>query len=172
MPKISEYPTKGAPTTSDFAIIADVADSDATKKATLGTIADLADFNFTKTSITTAQLSTMNTAGTPITLVAAPGASKLVIPIKIIVNLTYCTAQMTGNTNLVIYQDQTATHLYEWDGALGVTSSQTQEMVINASNMRRYANTSTVIAVETGAPTPGASTTSIDVYTYYKTLTL
>ena len=38
MPKISAYPTKGTPTTSDFAIIADAADSDATKKATIGTL--------------------------------------------------------------------------------------------------------------------------------------
>ena len=162
------------PTSSDLVLLSDSSTSNATKTATTQSIADLADFNFTKTSITTTQLKQMAVlpGSTPITLIAAPGAGKIVIPVKIVVNLTYATANMTGNTNLVVYQDQGATHLYEWGGALGVTSSQAQEMAINASNMKRYANTSTVIAVETGNPTPGLSATTIDVYTYYKTITL
>ena len=171
MPVIYTYSTI-TPTSSDLVLLSDSSTSNATKTATTQSIADLADFNFTKTSITTAQLTQMAVASTPITLIAAPGAGKIVVPIKIVVNLTYTTANMTGNTNLVIYQDQGAAHLYEWDGALGVTSSQAQEMAINASNMKRYANTSTVIAVETGNPTPGASATTIDVYTYYKIITL
>ena len=171
MPIIYTYSTI-TPTSSDLVLLSDSSTSNATKTATTQSIADLADFNFTKTSITTTQLKQMAVGSTPITLIAAPGAGKIVVPVKIIVNLTYATANMTGNTNLVVYQDQGATHLYEWDGALGVTASQAQEMLINKTNMKRYANTSTVIAVETGNPTPGLSATTIDVYTYYKTITL
>ena len=168
---IYTYPTV-TPTSTDLVLLSDTSDSKATKTATTQSIADLADFSFTKTSITTAQLVTMGIAGTPITLVAAPGANKIVVPFKIVVNLTYGTAGMTGNTNLVIYQDQTATHQYEWDGALGVLVSQAQEMAINPTNMARYANTSTVIATESGNATLNGSTSTIDVYTYYKTITL
>ncbi len=57
MPKISAYPTKGTPTSSDFALIADAADSDATKKATLGTI-------LTGASITAGTPTSAGTAGT------------------------------------------------------------------------------------------------------------
>lgn len=168
---IYTYPSV-TPTSTDLVLLSDTSDDKATKTATAQSIADLADFSFTKVSITTAQLVTMGTAGTPITLVAAPGTNKIVVPFKVVVNLTYGTANMTGNTNLVIYQNQSAAHLYEWDGALGVVVSQAQELAVNASNMARYANTSTVIATETGNATLNGSTTTIDVYTYYKTITL
>ena len=57
MPRISSYPTKGTPTSSDFALIADEADSNATKKATLGTI-------LTGASITAGTPTSAGTAGT------------------------------------------------------------------------------------------------------------
>ena len=57
MPRISSYPTKGTPTSSDFALIADVADNNETKKATLGTI-------LTGAAITAGTPSSALTAGT------------------------------------------------------------------------------------------------------------
>ena len=170
MPRITSYPTI-TPTTADLVILSDTSgNGNPTKTATAGSIAELAEFSFTKVSATTAQLSAANT--TPITLVASPGVGKIVVPFKIVIAITYGTAVMTGNTNLVVLQNQSAGHLYEWDGALGVSSSQTQEMLITTTNMQRYANTSTVLATESGNPTPGASTATADIYTYYRTLTL
>jgi hypothetical protein len=172
MPQISNYPTI-TPATGDLVILSDTSGSgNSTKTATAGSIAELAEFSFTKTSITNVQLRAMGEGATPVTLVAAPGAGKIVVPFKVIVNLTSDGVAMTTNTNLVILQNQAVAHLYEWDAALGVTTSQAQEMAINSANMARYANTSTVIAVENGNPTHNNSVTTIDVYIYYRTLTL
>ena len=172
MPRIDSYPTV-TPSSSDLVLLSDVSGTgNPTKTVTAQSIADLADFSFTKTSITNVQLRAMGEGASPITLVNAPSAGTIVIPFKVIVNLTSDGVAMSGNTNLVILQNQAAAHLYEWDGALGVTSSQAQEMAINSANMARYANTSTVIAVENGNPTHNNSIATIDVYIYYKTLIL
>ena len=69
MPRISSYPTKGTPTSSDIMIIADVADSNSTKQATIASL----------TSVTTSGAFTTLTSGAAVTWDFSDSANALLV---------------------------------------------------------------------------------------------
>ena len=169
MPRITSYPTI-TPTSGDLVLIADTSGSgNPTKTATASSIAELAEFSFTKNSITTAQLKSLNT--TPVTLVTAPGVGKVIVPISIVIKYNYAGAAMTVNDDLNIVQGSVA--IYQWTNALaGVVSSMRLVSDDVTGDAVLVGNTALTIQVAAGDPTVGASTSTLDVYTYYRTLTL
>ena len=169
MPIIYTYPTV-TPASSDLVLLSDVsASGKPTKTATASSIADLAVFDFEKTSLTTAQLKSLNT--TPVTLVTAPGVGKVIVPISIVIKYNYAGAAMTVNDDLNIVQGSVA--IYQWTNALaGVVSSMRLVSDDVTSDAILGENTALTIQVAGGNPTVGASTSTLDVYVYYKTLTL
>ena len=167
MARISSYPTI-TPANEDLVLLSDVSSSgNPTKTATAESIAQLAEFSFNKTSLTTAQIGALNT--TPVTLVGAPGAGKVVIPISIITNFKYGTAQITGNTNLNIMSDTIA--VYTQSGGVGFATTKIG-IVATQGDLFLRANEALKINVATGDPTLNASTSTLDVHVYYRILTL
>ena len=69
MPKISAYPTKSTPTSKDLMLISDVADSNATKKATIASL----------TSVTTSGAFTTLTSGATVTWDFSNSANALLV---------------------------------------------------------------------------------------------
>ena len=120
------------------------------------------------TSLSTVQIAAANT--TPIQLVAAPGAGKVIIPVKVVMSTTYGTAVMTGNTTPEIRVG--ADPIYSATGLLGFGANRVVDMSIGATGQTRVENTALNFSVNTGDPTPGASTTTAKVTTYYQILTL
>ena len=168
MPIIYTYPTI-TPASSDLVLLSDVsASGKPTKTATASSIADLAVFDFEKTSLTTAQIGQLNT--TPITLVAAPGAGKVLVPMSVVIKYTYGTAGMTGNRTLDIMSGVVG--LYQWSNVLDDTSDAIRIVSDVSVDPVLTENEALKIQVPTGNPTVGASTSTVDVYTYYKILTL
>tara|TARA_R110002020_G_scaffold465404_1_gene686776 strand:+ start:592 stop:1098 length:507 start_codon:yes stop_codon:yes gene_type:complete len=168
MARITSYPTV-TPAAGDLVLLSDVSGTNnPTKTATASSIAELAEFSFEKTSLTTAQIGQLNT--TPITLVAAPGAGKVLIPISVVIRYNYGTAGMTGNRTLDIMQ-KTAS-LYQWSNVLDDTSTSIRLASDVSNDAVLSENQALKIQVPSGDPTVGASTSTVDVYVYYRTLTL
>ena len=168
MPKISSYPSV-TPTNGDLVLLSNTSGSgNPTKTATASSIAELAEFSFEKTSLTTAQIGQLNS--TPITLVAAPGAGKVIVPISVVIRYNYGTAGMTGNRTLDIMQD--AASLYQWSNVLDDTVSSIYLVSDVSNDAILTENKALKIQVPSGNPTVGASTSTLDVYTYYRTLIL
>ena len=167
MARITSYPTV-TPAAGDLVLLSDVSGTNnPTKTATASSIAELAEFSFEKTSLT-AQIGQLNT--TPITLVAAPGAGKVLIPISVVIRYNYGTAGMTGNRTLDIMQ-KTAS-LYQWSNVLDDTSTSIRLASDVSNDAVLSENQALKIQVPSGDPTVGASTSTVDVYVYYRTLTL
>ena len=155
MARITSYPTV-TPAAGDLVLLSDVSGTNnPTKTATASSIAELAEFSFEKT---------------PITLVAAPGAGKVLIPISVVIRYNYGTAGMTGNRTLDIMQ-KTAS-LYQWSNVLDDTSTSIRLASDVSNDAVLSENQALKIQVPSGDPTVGASTSTVDVYVYYRTLTL
>ena len=167
MPNINSYPTI-TPTNGDLVLISDVSSSgNPTKTATAGSIAELGEFSFDKTSITSAQIGTLSTI--PVTLVGAPGAGKIIVPISIVSNFKYGSATITGNTNLNVMSGSTT--VFTQAGGIGFASSKTG-LIATLGDLFLDSNTALSLKVATGNPTMNGSTSTLDVYVYYRILTL
>ena len=168
MARITSYPTV-TPAAGDLVLLSDVSGTNnPTKTATASSIAELAEFSFEKTSLTTAQIGQLNS--TPITLVAAPGAGKVLVPVSVVIRYNYGTAGMTGNRTLDIMQKTTS--IYQWSNVLDDTSTSIRLASDVSNDAVLTENQALKIQVPTGNPTVGASTSTVDVYVYYRTLTL
>lgn len=133
------------------------------------------EYGSIKVTVPTADVLTLN--GTPITLVAAPGAGKMIIALRASGGFaTYAGVQYTTNLQLNI----------ETSGA-GLTQLQSTSGIIDSTVSGRYtnfflqastspttthliANTALVLKVETG--NPAAGTSNLVVYLDYKIITL
>ena len=168
MARITSYPTI-TPSSGDLVLLSDISGTNnPTKTATASSIAELAEFSFEKTSLTTAQIGQLNT--TPIKLVAAPGAGKVIVPISVVIRYNYGTAGMTGNRTLDIVQGSTS--LYQWSNVLDDTSTSIRLASDVSNDAVLTENEALSIKVPSGNPTVGTSTSTVDVYTYYRILTL
>jgi len=127
-----------------------------------------------KGTLTSGQVLTLNTA--PITVIAAPGAGKMINILSVATKLTFGTAAYAANTQLSLkyvgaaYNACTdastlvsgASRTLRWDQVVSTTAS--------ATNTQMIENAGVQITVNTGNPTTGDS--SVDYYIYYVITTL
>jgi hypothetical protein len=127
-----------------------------------------------KATLTSGQVLTLNTA--PITVIAAPGAGKMINILSVATKLTFGTAAYAANTQLSLkyvgaaYNACTdastlvsgASRTLRWDQVVSTTAS--------ATNTQMLENAGVQITVNTGNPTTGDS--SVDYYIYYVITTL
>lgn len=126
-------------------------------------------YKYTTIELNQAQILALNTS--PQTLVAAPGAGKVIIPFRVIVEVVYNTAAFATNTQLDIMEG--ATTIYSSvAGALAVTSNQISDLSIAATGVKRNTNTALTITVPGGDPTGGHASSQVNVHVYYDELTL
>ena len=167
MPNINSYPTI-TPTNSDLVLISDVSSTgNPTKTATAESIAQLAEFSFDKTTITSAQIGALNT--TPVTLVGSPGVGKVIVPISVVASFKYGTAAITGNTNLAV--TMVGNTIFTQTGGLGGSLDKVG-LVATLGDLALKHNGALQIISMSGDPTMNGSTATLDVYVYYRTLTL
>ena len=169
MPRITSYPTI-TPTGSDLILLSDVSGTNnPTKTATASSIAELSVFEFTKVAATTAQLQGCFT--TPITLIGNPGAGSVIVPISIVIDLTYGTAAMGGNTTLEVRSG--ANVLYSWTNALATGTDRINLMNNDPTAPARLLSaTGLTLSLNTGDATLNGSTTTGNIHVYYRTLVL
>lgn len=122
-----------------------------------------------KVSLSSAQILALNT--TPVTLVAAPGAGKIIQPIAVMFNLVYNTTTYATNILAQIrYAGISANFITST--ILGLTASTLARLL--ASTSLTFAavpsNTALILDTQTGNPTTGNST--MDVYLTYTVITL
>ena len=141
-----------------------------------GTLAGNQDYGvrLAKATLTSGQVLTLNTA--PITVIAAPGAGKMITILDVATKLTFGTAAYAANTQLSLkyagaaYNACTdastlvsgASRTLRWDQVVSTTASATNTQVVE--------NAAVQITVNTGNPTTGDS--SITYYIYYVITTL
>jgi hypothetical protein len=123
-----------------------------------------------KVSLTSAEILALFT--TPKVLVAAPGAGKVIMPLRILINMVYNSATYATNTNLIaglntVFQTTLT-------GALGFSTNQlaTYTLITAAgtSTPATSTNVSFTLSAATGNPTAGNS--PLDVYLTYTVITL
>jgi flagella basal body P-ring formation protein FlgA len=127
-----------------------------------------------KATLTSGQVLTLNTA--PITVIAAPGAGKMITILEVSTKLTFGTAAYAANTQLSLkyvgaaYNACTdastlvsgASRTLRWDQVVSTVASATNTQVVE--------NAAVQITVNTGNPTTGDS--SLSYYIYYVITTL
>jgi hypothetical protein len=127
-----------------------------------------------KATLSSGQVLTLNTA--PITVIAAPGAGKMINILSVATKLTFGTAAYAANTQLSLkyvgaaYNACTdastlvsgASRTLRWDQVVSTTASATNTQMIENAGIQ--------ITVNTGNPTTGDS--SVDYYIYYVITTL
>ncbi len=85
------YPTV-TPSSNDLVVITDVSDSNATKTATVGSISSTsAGFTTGSKTLTPTEVLSLNTAGTAVELIPAPGAGKILVVDSFVYKLTFNT---------------------------------------------------------------------------------
>lgn len=127
-----------------------------------------------KKSFTTAEILALNT--TPITLVAAPGTGKIIVPISVVARLTFLTAAYATNLALQVKYVAGSDALFSNSTILAVTASAIQPMFpllaagVTGNDNEYVANAALVATVATGNPATGAG--SLDLYLTYVVVTL
>jgi len=161
MAKISNttaYPNV-TPTANDFVILTDVSDSDATKTCTVN---EFQGYFGTKTlvkTLTTAEL--LNSFTTPIVLIAAQGANKIIVPYGTIVYKT------TFNTQAFNFTDATLEYDSLTLNTVGTTILNAGSTYTGLSNVTPGAgsvvgNNNLLFKASTGNPTQGDGTLTIN----------
>lgn len=123
----------------------------------------------TKVTLTAAQIKALNS--TPVTLVPAPGAGKVVSIVEINGYLNYGTTQYTGNNNVELrYTDGSGAKVtgdlaYAW--LLGAASAAVKAV---AAAVTPVVNAAVVAAVPSANPTAGDSTVTLEIF--YRIVTL
>lgn len=121
---------------------------------------------YAEITLSSAEILALNT--TPKTLVAAPGAGKLIVPLATVHNFTYGTVQYATNTSLAIKHNGLAGS-GNAIGGIGSSASIIQYGSLN-TGVAILANAALVVLVQSGDPTAGDSTSTLGVY--YKIHTL
>lgn len=115
---------------------------------------------YTQISLSSAEILALN--ATPKDLVAAPGASKIIIPIAFVFNYTFVTAAYITNTTLAVKFDGVA------GNGTGIAGIGSAASIIKTSawgnDVTALANTKLVALVQTGDPAAGDGTATLGVY--------
>ncbi len=125
---------------------------------------------YNKISIPTGEILTLN--GTPVELIAAPGAGKIILPKYYVYSLTWNSVAYDTNTNLQWLYD-TGTAFSPTDQSI---LEDTQDFIVLKSFVTAVTtegvlqNKKLSITVQTGNPANGNSV--LDVYIWYQILTL
>lgn len=100
------YPTV-TPSSNDLVVITDVSDSNSTKTATVGSISSTsAGFTTGSKTLTPTEVLSLNTAGTAVELLPAPGAGKILVVDSLVFKLQFNTTAYNF-TNGTVGQDNT-----------------------------------------------------------------
>ena len=114
---------------------------------------------YAKIALTSAQILALNT--TPITVIAAPGAGKVIAPISVIFNSIYNTITYVNNTSVAVKINGVAGNGFAIGGLASYTAiylgspPAAQEMLENAA---------LVVMTQTGNTTTGDGTATVGVY--------
>lgn len=119
-----------------------------------------------KVTLSSAQILDLNT--TPITLVAAPGSGKMIVPVAVSYRLNFNSSAYTTNLNLRLRMNGTLT---QNSGILGLgATAYSMQPLAGGAYSTDITNTALTIDVATGNPAAGDS--SLDVYITYCVITL
>lgn len=128
-----------------------------------------------KTSFTATQIKALN--GSPLPLVAAPGAGKIIVPISVQGRLTFLTTAFATNTQLNVGYASGADPLFTNTTLLPVTAGAPiqpffalAQSGVSGNDNEYVANAALNLSVPTGNPTAGLG--ALDVYTEYIVVTL
>jgi len=123
----------------------------------------------TKVSLSSAQILTLGSS--PVTLVPAQGAGKVIIPISVVLNYNFVTSAYSTVTNLFIASPSSPTSITR-NGVLGfVSDACTFDAPINSGASNALTGNEALIITTTGGnPTGGDST--LDVYVTYVIITI
>lgn len=115
-------------------------------------------------TLTNAEVLALNS--TPIELIAAQGAGKIIAPLKILVSSPAPSTPYATNTNLRFTFGDDSTRVFTADGVLAEASAWSiqAEPVYTVSGTRFPANTGLDVYVPTGDPTAGTEDITILVY--------
>lgn len=149
-------------------IVDDVAGTPVTKKIT---VANLLSIARTKTiSLSAANIIAMN--GTPVELVAAPGAGKVIIVDQVVASFEYGTVQFTGGGNVNIVTETEGTSIIieivtdtQMKAASSVVRTHTLQSAINYVTNRGIKITNTIAAFADGDST-------MKIFIRYRILTI
>lgn len=130
--------------------------------ATAATVDKKTIIQYVKKSLTSAQILALNT--TNIEIVTAPGAGKLILPIRIVYDFTFVSVVYATNVLMGI---KTASGS---EGFVFTLSQSSSTIKTESSNIQLDENEAISISVQTGDPTGGDGT--MVVYLYYQILTL
>lgn len=168
--KISELTEANLPLdgTEDLPVVQD----GVTVRCSTQDIADLATGEVTtvKVSLTSAEILDLNS--TPKQLIAAPGANKFILPLRVIVKGNFGTQAYATNTNLQFAPNT----LFQtnFSAALGFTQNQlatyTLTTAAGTTTLENTVNAAINIFALSGNPTTGDGT--VDIYVTYTTVTL
>ena len=123
---------------------------------------------YTKTSLSTAQILLLN--GTPIELVPAPGAGKVIIPHLIVFSFIWNSIAYTTNTALALIYDTGTSFNIDTTSLLSTGDFIRNIAVTGPPSGGLLQNKKLSVTVGTGNPAAGNS--ALDVYQYYQILTL
>ncbi|KKL92588.1 hypothetical protein LCGC14_1883200 [marine sediment metagenome] len=123
---------------------------------------------YSKTSIATGAVLTLN--GTPVELVALPGAGKVIVPIMVGLSLTWAAAAYDTNTTLQLIYDTGTGFTLDTAILLKTADHILTRFVDIAPTEGLIQNKKLSITVGTG--NPGTGDSALDVYTWYQILTL
>jgi hypothetical protein len=119
---------------------------------------------YAEVSLTSADILALNS--TPITLVAAPGAGKIIVPVSILTQFTYSTAAYTTNTNGRVYYATGALYV----SVLDLSAVASYNFLNRSGDFYPIADKALMLAEPSGAPAAGSGTAKVGVY--YKIHTL
>lgn len=132
-------------------------------EAGIGSYASPSKVKHRKIALTNAEVLALN--GTPVELIAAPGAGKTIKVISVSVLHTFATAAFATNVNLQIITD-TAT-VSQFENAIVLTSTATRHLRLNGTaasgttSTQLISNKSVKATVATGNPATGGGTITI-----------
>lgn len=122
--------------------------------------------------ITTAQVLALN--GTPLEIVAAPGAGYAIAVIGASFKSTFNSVAYATNTNLMLITDTATSEQFNYSTGLAFTVSTHKQMVVKSAGAvgltQLIENKALQVKVETGDPTAGNS--GIKIYITYRIITL
>ena len=123
----------------------------------------------TKVSLSSAQILTLGSS--PVTLVPAQGAGKVIIPISVVLDYKFVTSGYSTNTNVFITSASSPTSITRTGVLAFVSDACTFDAPINSGASNALTgNESLQISTGAGNPTGGDST--LDVYVTYVVITI
>jgi hypothetical protein len=119
-----------------------------------------------KVTLSSAQILNSNT--TPIELIPAPGANKVIVPLSIFISANYNTTQYTTNTSgRIILNDKVVSDL---DISFAASGQYVTSIVVENDLVYDLINQPLEFDTQTGNPTAGDGT--LDIYITYQIIDL